>query len=68
MIYPHALRSPRPTRVGLLLALSLGLWLASALSFAPTALALRHADVCKCADCKGGPTCCCLVGLQCPTP
>jgi len=61
-------------RMGLVLGLSLLLWLPSAVSQAPalarSASAIRHAAICHCPHCPGEATCCCsLVESEaCPIP
>jgi hypothetical protein len=64
------LSRPRPVRSVLLPALILAGLLASALSLAPTvartASAAAHDAVCSCANCAGGPDCCCLTRRSCP--
>lgn len=78
----HVLTLPSPLtllpaprlRLALLLILSIALWLACAISLAPT---LHHAalasgaagksKVCKCVHCCGGPNCCCCGAGNCKT-
>ncbi|RYG32413.1 hypothetical protein EON81_20715 [bacterium] len=60
---------PLPHRGALLLLVSIGLTLASAIGFAPTILrttsAPRHAEICRCAHCPGAAKCCCGTGARC---
>ena len=74
----HALtfRPQSPIRIGLVLILSVILWLATlAVSLAPTvahsvgiatAGDSGHSAVCHCAHCPGGAACCCRQSLKCP--
>jgi hypothetical protein len=75
--YALSLQRPAPIRMGLFVMLSIAFLLASAVSLAPTfgsaaslavPSAASHSEVCKCAHCSGGPTCCCRLAGKCPTP
>lgn len=67
MTYSLAHRPQATLRVGLILAVSTALWLASAVSLAPAlSQPVPHSEVCKCAHCPGELTCCCRIGLNCP--
>lgn len=70
MNHALTLRPPAPLRNGLLLTLLAAFWLACAMSFAPTltSAVTTHSQVCKCAHCSGGPTCCCRLVGKCLTP
>jgi len=76
----HALtfRPQSPIRIGLVLMLSVTLWLATlAVSLAPTVARTAriaspagdsdHSAVCHCAHCPGGAACCCRQSLKCPS-
>jgi hypothetical protein len=64
------LRRAAPVRGVLLPLLIVAATLASALSLAPAATrvasAVAHDAVCSCANCAGGPECCCLTQRTCP--
>lgn len=75
MSYSLTLQPPAARlRVGLLLILSVAFWLATAASLAPGLVRASsvnpatHSDVCKCAHCSGGPTCCCNITGKCLAP
>ncbi|RYG44507.1 hypothetical protein EON79_14745 [bacterium] len=60
---------PYPTRNLLFPAVTLCLWLVSALGYAPTlthaATTDAHSAACKCAHCPGAAQCCCGKAARC---
>jgi hypothetical protein len=71
MSYALTMSPPAPLRIWPML-LCLALMLASAVSLTPTLErtegASSHSQVCRCAHCSGGATCCCRHTGKCPMP
>jgi hypothetical protein len=76
MNHALTLRYPAPLRIGPLLMLCIAFLLASAVCITPTLAPTlahtagvgSHSEVCKCAHCSGGLTCCCRLAGKCLIP